>query len=216
MTQEETIRVQWVGREEQTASSDVGKLVGTLKNGGTSVSTSGWTIAGDDAGDVAVYELLVEICEEVVETLVGPTTLAREKADEGVEDYKTGSEMLDDLEEAGKILWDGERTSSCGVRCWISFLDSGEDFDAGEISSKGGEDLALGGGVGVGANDDNAALDRCAAVRQGLAGGDTGGNLAGEEAMASAVVAVEQVDTGQREALVPEPAGGLIGGCGFD
>ena len=167
MTQEETIRVQWVGREEQTASSDVGKLVGTLKNGGTSVSTSGWTIAGDDAGDVIVDEVLIEVCEQVAKTVVGTTTLAREEADEGVEYHKTGVDTFNRLIEVGKVLWDGKRTSACGVRCWISFLDGREDFDGGEISSKGGEDLALGGGVGIGTDDNNAALDRFAAVRHG-------------------------------------------------
>ena len=131
------------------------------------MTTFGWTIAGDDAGNVVVGELLIEVCEEVAKLLVGATTLTREEADEGVEDDKTGVEPLNRLEEAGEILRDGKRTSACGVRLWIRFLDGGEDFDTREVRTKGSQELALGGGIGVGANDDNAALDRWAAVGHG-------------------------------------------------
>ena len=86
-----------------------------------------------------------------------------------VKDHKTGVETLNSLEEAGEILRDGKRTSACGVRRRISFLDGGEDFDRGVVRSKGSQELALGGGIGVGTDEDNAALDRCAAIRHGRA-----------------------------------------------
>ena len=120
------------------------------------MATFGWTIAGNDAGDVVVDEVLVEVCEEVAEMLVGATAFAREEADEWIEDDKTGVDPFHRLGEAGKILWDGKRTSTCGVRCWIGFLDGGEDFDRGVVCSEGCQELELGGGIGVGADDDNA------------------------------------------------------------
>src|SRR5579859_2207945 len=119
MTQEEAIRVEWIGREEQTAGGNFGKLVGTFKNGWPGVSTFGWTIADDDAGNVVVDKLLVKVCEEMTETLVGPAALAREETDEWVKDDKTGVDTFHRLVETREIFWDGKGTGDCSVRRWI-------------------------------------------------------------------------------------------------
>lgn len=64
----------------------------------------------------------------------------------------------------------------------------------------------------MGTNDDDTALNSRTAVRHGIAGGDGGGYLERQQGFAAAVVTVEQSNTGQRKAFLPEPTDGL----GFD
>ena len=58
-------------------------------------------------------------------------------------------------------------------------------------------------------DDDDASLKSGSAVRHGDTRGDTGGDLEGQQAFATAVVAVEDCDTSDGETFVPEPANGL-------
>jgi hypothetical protein len=82
MTEEEVIRLHWVGREKETADGDVEEVFWALKNGWSGVSTFGMTIAGDEAGDVVFDEALIEAGEQTMEVLIGPAFLAWEKAHE--------------------------------------------------------------------------------------------------------------------------------------
>jgi hypothetical protein len=93
------------------------------------------TIAGDETGDVVLDKVQLQVCEEMAETLVGPAAGVGEEADEWVEYDETGVNAVDSLKEAGEILRDGKRTRASGVRRRCRFLNDGEHFDAGEVSS---------------------------------------------------------------------------------
>ncbi len=110
-------------------------MIRSLKNGWSGMSATGMTIAGDETGDVVLDKVQLQVCEEMVETLVGPAALVREEADEWVEYDETGVNAVDGLKEAGEILRDGKRTRAFGVRRRCRLLNGGEDFDAGEVGS---------------------------------------------------------------------------------
>ena len=75
----------------------------------------GSRVADEEAGDVAFDEALVEVGEQVAETLVGPAAVAREQTDKGVEDDETGIDAFDSVEEAGEILRERERTIAASL-----------------------------------------------------------------------------------------------------
>ena len=135
MGKEEVVGLHWVGGEQEATDSDGGEVIRSFKDGWAGVSTLGMTIAGDEAGNVVFDEALVEVCEQVAETLVGPATVAREQADEWVKYDEPGVDALDGLEEGGEILRDGKGMMAAGVRFWGGLLNVGEKFDAGEIGS---------------------------------------------------------------------------------
>lgn len=51
------------------------EALGAFEDGGTGQAATGSAVADKEAGDVAFYEVLVKIGEEVVEALVSPAVL---------------------------------------------------------------------------------------------------------------------------------------------
>jgi hypothetical protein len=92
--------------------------------------------------------------------------------------------------------------------------DGGEEVDVGEVGTESREETTLGSGVGVGGDEDDAALDRRRAIGQERAAGDGGGDAKGEDGFAAGVIAVEQCDAREGQAFLPEPADGLWCGVG--
>ena len=97
VAQEEAIGLHGIGREEQTTGGDGGEMIRTLKNGWSGVSPFGMTIAGDEAGNVVLNEELVEVCEQMTETLLCQAVTTGEKVDEWIEDEETGVDLFDGL-----------------------------------------------------------------------------------------------------------------------
>ena len=60
-------------------------MVGFFELRWAGVASSGWTGANEQAGDVVLDEVLVEVDEEMAETLISTALLAREEGDEWVE-----------------------------------------------------------------------------------------------------------------------------------
>ncbi len=198
-----------------------GEVVGFFERGGLGVAAFGATVAQDKAGDAVVDEEMVEIGEQVAETLFGITVVTREQMDEGIEDDEAGVDAFNGGKEVGEIFRDGEDACFGGRevrvlgKVGIGVGDEREDFDAVKVGPEVDEVLALGGvGIGKGGDDDNTALDRGGAVGHGLTRGDGGSDLEGEQAFAQAMIAIEQGDAAQRETLLPEPRDGLRGGGG--
>lgn len=151
----------------------------------------------------------------MVEMASGTTALPGERVDEGVEDDEAGIELVDGVEEKGKIFGQAEGTTLGWMRRGGRVLDIGEDLDVREVGSQVGKLLELGGGgIGVGGDDDDVALDGWGAVWHGRAGGDGGSDLVGEQGFAQEVITIEQGDACEREAVLPEPMDGLRGGGG--
>ncbi len=73
---EKVIRLEGVRGEEQTTGSDSNEMVGAFEESWSGVTTFGSAVADEEAGDVAFDEALVEIGEEMAETLVGPAVIA--------------------------------------------------------------------------------------------------------------------------------------------
>lgn len=63
--------------------------------------------------------------------MVGPAVVAREQADEWVEDDKTGVYSTHGLQEKGKILRDGKGAQASWMRLSLRFRNFGEDLNAG-------------------------------------------------------------------------------------
>ena len=76
VAQEETIRLSGIRREQEAADSLSQEMVGSFQDGGFCMATFGGTVADEEAGDVALDELQVEICEEMGETHVGDAHMA--------------------------------------------------------------------------------------------------------------------------------------------
>ncbi len=91
-------------------------MIRSFKNRWSGMSAFCMTIAGDEAGDVVFDEELVEIGEQMAETLVGAAAITGEQADEWVEYDETGVYTVDGLQETGEILRDGKRTRVGGMR----------------------------------------------------------------------------------------------------
>ena len=92
-------------------------------------------------------------------------------------------------------------------------MDIREDFDAGEIGSEYGKQLALGsGGIGMSGNNDDSSFGRRCAIWHGITGGDGGSDLQSQKRFAAAVIAVEESDAREWETLLPEPANWLSWG----
>jgi hypothetical protein len=126
-----------------------------------------------------------------------------------------GVHPVDCLEEAGKILWEGEGAIKRRVRGVLGVMDVRKDFDTGKIGSPSGEQLELGSGrVPMRGNDDNTALKGGRAIRQGGARRDVSGYLQGEKGFLAVVIAVEEGDPREGKTVLPEPADGLGRGLG--
>jgi hypothetical protein len=219
MAEQDVLGLHGIGGEQEMAGGDGGKVVGFFERGGLGMAAFGATVAQEEAGDAVVDEEMVEIGEQVAETLFGVTVVTREQVDEGIEDDEAGVDTFDSGEEVGEVFGEGEDARFGGrevrvlgkVRVGVG--DEGEDVDVVKVGPQVDEVLALGGvGIGKGGDDDDTALDRGGAVGHGFAGGDGGGDLEGEQAFAEAMIAVEQGDAAQRETLLPEPCNGLCGG----
>ena len=61
--------------DEQTAHGNVFEASASFKDGRFGVATFGWTVADEEAGDVACDEVLVEFFKQIGETAVGPTSV---------------------------------------------------------------------------------------------------------------------------------------------
>ncbi len=221
MAEQDVRGLHGIGGEQEMADGGGGKVVGFFERGGLGMAAFGATVAQEEAGDAVVDEEMVEIGEQVAETLFGVTVVTREQMDEGIEDDEFGVDAFDSGEEVGEVFGDGEdaRVGRREVRVLgkmgIGVGDEGEDVDVVEIGTEVDEVLTLRGvGIGKGGDDDDAALDGGRTVGHGFAGGDGGGDLEGKQAFAQAVVAVEQGDAAQRETLLPEPGDGLGGEWG--
>ena len=110
VAEEDVVGLHGGGGQEDATGRVGGEVVGALQDGWAGVAAFGVTGTGDEAGDGVFDAVLVEIGEEVTETLVGPALVAREEADEGVEDDEFGVDALDGLREEWEVLWEREGT----------------------------------------------------------------------------------------------------------
>lgn len=171
---------------------------------------TGWTITDKEAGNITLDETLVEIHEQKAEVAVVETALTRDQADERVKDDEPGIDVVDGIEQERKIQWESKGTIATGTKFRDLFLDKREDFDAGKIGPQGGEKWKLvGGEIGVRSDDDDTSDGGSGPIRQGQAGGDGCGDVQGEQAFATGVITIKECDARERDALLPEPAGGL-------
>jgi hypothetical protein len=116
VTQEKTVGQERIGSEQEATGGQDLEMIRAFKNRWPGVSTTGRTIADDEAGNVALGEAQLEIGEEVAQTLVSPAVLVREEADEGIEYHKTGVNPFNSLKEVGKVFWEGKRARVGGLR----------------------------------------------------------------------------------------------------
>jgi hypothetical protein len=91
-------------------------MIRSFKDRWSGVASFGVTITGEEAGDVVFYEVLVQVCEQVTEMLVGPASITGEEADEWVEYDETSCDAVYGLKEGGEIFWDGKGMMVGGVR----------------------------------------------------------------------------------------------------
>jgi hypothetical protein len=174
--QQEMIRLHGISGHEETTCGNTQETFGTFEDGGTGEAAFGAAVAHDEAGDAAFYEVLIEIGEQLTEALVGPAAGVGEQVDEGIEDDERGVHPVDGRKEARKILREREGAMTGGVRGVVGVMDVRKDFDAGKICSPGREELELGRGrVPMRGNDDNSALKRWRAIRQGSTRRDVSG-----------------------------------------
>jgi hypothetical protein len=138
--EQDAVGLEGITREEEVAGGD-GVEVGTaFKDGRTSATAFGGTVADEEAGDVAFDEPLVEVDEQVVETFVGAALGTSEHADEWIDDDKMGIDAFDGRPEAGQVFWEREGMMTTGVELWGLFLDEGDDLDFGKVGSEVFED----------------------------------------------------------------------------
>ena len=65
VTEEKTVWLEGVVGEEETAGGGREEVVGAFEGGGSGVAAFGWAIANEEAGDVALDEVLVEVGEQM-------------------------------------------------------------------------------------------------------------------------------------------------------
>ena len=215
--EEETIRLEGIVGEEETADGVREEVFGTFKNGGAGVAPFGGAVANKEAGHMVFDEAQIEGGEELGEAGVGPAIVGGEEINERIENHEAGINAFDGFEEEREVVWEREGTIAFDVGSGRGLGDEGEECDTGEVSVHGREALKLaGGGMDIGGDDDHAAGGgRMGVVGWGMAAGDVGGKQEREEAFASAVVAVEEGDTVEGDAFFPEPAeGGVQWECG--
>jgi hypothetical protein len=76
LAEKQAIGLHGVGGKEETADGDGGEMVGLFERGGSGLFAFGTTMAGEETGDVAFDETLVEVGEQVGEVLVGEAALS--------------------------------------------------------------------------------------------------------------------------------------------
>ena len=129
--------------------------------------------------------------------------------DTGIEDDQASIDVLDGCPEVVEVFGKGKGTIAAGPLLGDALLDEGKDLDAGEIGTERGEETELGGHIGCGGDDDHATLTSGGTIGHGSAGGERSGDLEGEECFAAAVIAVEEREACEGNALAPEPTDGL-------
>jgi hypothetical protein len=93
-----------IAGEQQLGHGVGGEVLGTFEHGWSGTATFGWTTADEQAGHIALDEMLVEFGEQLGEACDGPTLVVREGVDEVVDDDETGIDALDSTEEAGEVF----------------------------------------------------------------------------------------------------------------
>jgi hypothetical protein len=76
LAEKQTIGLHGIGGKQETTDGDGGEMVGLFERGGSGLFALGTTMAGEETGDVAFDEALIEVGEQVVEVLVGATRIA--------------------------------------------------------------------------------------------------------------------------------------------
>jgi hypothetical protein len=73
--EQQLMGVEGIRGEEHAIGGDAQKALGAFQDGWTGVAAFGWTVANDEAGEVAFDQVLIEISEELAQALVSPTFL---------------------------------------------------------------------------------------------------------------------------------------------
>ncbi len=148
------------------ADGSGGEVVGFFEGSGFGMAAFGATVAQEEAGDGVFDEEVVEVGEEVAETLFGVAIVAGEEMDEGVKDDEAGIDALDGGEEVGEVFGEredarvGGRERGILGELGVGVGNEGEDFDAVEVGTQVDELLTLSGvGIGKGCDDDDATPD---------------------------------------------------------
>ena len=76
MTEEETVGLHRIRCEEQAADGGDEEEVGAFQKGWAGVAAFGGAVADEETGDVAHYEALIKVGEQMGVAQLGPTALA--------------------------------------------------------------------------------------------------------------------------------------------
>ena len=165
-------------------------------------------VAHEEDSTISILGQDSEAGEDVPHVLItGSTDITVEHGDERIDDDQDCVGALDALNEGDKLRRQGERNvvnlASFGAR----LFEDGQETNTRGVTARG-EDAGFDGvrGIVFRGDEDNVALDTGGTIGHGLAGGDAGGEVEGDEGFAEIGIAVEESDFATEDALLPEPA----------